>query len=308
MTIAKCPVGELQSSTAAWIDRNSLFGSEPFMRLWETGGGRPVYWTVSHDDRPVAILPGVEFGQGFMTRFQAMPDGLYAPLLFPHGQPDNPSELATTILTELAGHGYARMYVNDYFGSFGSSDQVEARPGATLIVKVDTSDWEPPDKKLRSEIRKAEREGAKVEPFSLSRHFDQFLVLMRQTEQRHGRRPKYSDAFYRELGKLAMTDSRVLWLVCEHEGELAASHIYLTERDLTLNWQVFFDKRFSFLKANQMMTFRVGGQIARQGIATLNLGATPTDASALDDYKQKWGGRRFEYSCLERSVWWSRWL
>ena len=278
------------------------------MRLWETLGGRPVYWLATEHDRVVAVLPGAEFGRGFLTRFQAMPDGLYAPLLFPQGTPDDASTLADKILAGLAGHGYAKLYVNDYFGQFREHGRLKACNGATLLVDIDLVDWEPPDKKLRSEIRKAEREGVKIEPFGLNRHFEQFLTLMRQTEKRHGRRPKYTDAFYRELGKLSMTDSRVKWLVCEHEGELAASHIYLTEGSMVLNWQVFFDKQFSFLKANQLITITVGREMARQGLTALNLGASPGEASTLDDYKQKWGGRRFEYNCLERTAWWSRWL
>jgi hypothetical protein len=308
MTISRCPVGELPFSTAAWINRNSLFGSEPFMRLWETLGGRPVYWLAIDNDRPVAVLPGVEFGHGFLTRFQAMPDGLYAPLLHPQGTPDDASAVAAKILAALSKHGYAKLYVNDYFGHFEDKHRLKVRLGVTLIVDIPSVEWEPPDKKLRSEIRKAERDGVRVEPFSLNRHGDQFLALMRQTEKRHGRKPKYPDVFYRELGKLSMTDSRVKWLVCEHESELAASHIYLTEGNMALNWQVFFDKKFSFLKANQLITFTVGRDLARQGLTLLNLGATPGDASTLDDYKQKWGGRRFEYNCLEHKKWWSRWL
>jgi len=308
MTISRRPVGELPSPTAAWINRNSLFGSGPFMHLWETLGGQPVYWMASENDRAVTVLPGVEFGRGFLTRFQAMPDGLYAPLLHPQGTPGDVSALAHEILSGLVQHGYAKLYLNDYFGQFEDPNRLTIRKGVTLVVDICTTDWEPPDKKLRSEIRKAERGGVRVEPFSLNRHYDQFLALMRQTEKRHGRKPKYPDAFYRELGKLSMTDSRIKWLVCEHEDYLAASHIYLTESNMVLNWQVFFDKQFSFLKANQLITFTVAREMARQGLFTLNLGATPADASTLDSYKQKWGGHRFEYNCLEHKKWWSRWL
>ncbi|MCD6249419.1 MAG: GNAT family N-acetyltransferase [candidate division Zixibacteria bacterium] len=308
MMITRCPVGELPSSTAVWVNRSSLFGSGPFMRLWETLGGQPVYWMASENDRAVAILPGIEFGSGFLTRFQAMPDGLYAPLLHPQGTPDDASVLSAKILAGLVQYGYAKLYLNDYFGQFADPARLAIRKGATLVVDIRSVDWEPPDKKLRSEIRKAEREGVRVEVFSLNRHYDQFLALMCYTEKRHGRKPKYPDGFYRELGKLSMTDSRVKWLVCEHEGKLAASHIYLTESNVVLNWQVFFDKQFSFLKANQLITFTVGREIARQGLSMLNLGATPADASTLDDYKRKWGGYRYEYNCLEHKKWWSRWL
>ena len=71
---------------------------------------------------------------------------------------------------------------------------------------------------------------------------------------------------------------------------------------------MYFDKRFSFLKANQLITFTVARNMARQGLTVLNLGASPIDAESLDTYKQKWGGRPVEYTCHERLKWWSRWL
>ena len=308
MTICRLQAGELPQATAAWLHRRTLLGSIEFARLWETMGGQVIYWAASDGDRIVALLPGLEFGQGRLARYQAMPDGLYATLLFPEGKPADPTAIAEALLERLAARKYARVFINDYYAQFGHHDLFKVRDSQTLLVDISSDAWQPPDKKLQSEIRKAGREKIRLQVFSFNRHFDSFLDLMKHTERRHGRKPKYPDAFYRALGKLAMTDNRVKWLVCEHEGKLAASHIYLVENDMALNWQVFFDKSFSFLKPNQFITYSVARELALRGVALLNLGATPRDAETLDRYKQKWGGRSHQYHCLERKSLLGRWL
>ena len=129
------------------------------------------------------------------------------------------------------------------------------------------------------------------------------MSLMHRTETRHGRPPKYKPEFYRDLAKLAMTDERVKWLVCEHENALAASHIYLVEGEQLFYWQAFFDKEYAYLKANQFMTYSMVRELAGRGAAVLNTGATPPDAEGLSDYKRKWGGRSYAYPILERRSW-----
>lgn len=308
MTISRCRIGELPASTSSWINRNSLLASEPFLKLWTAMDGLPVYWIAEQDKRIVAVLPGVEFGKGMLIRFQALPDGLYAPLMFPQGTPESPELVAERLFCAVAERGYARWFLNDYYGHFARTGGPGSIAAATLLVEVPGPEWQPPDAKLRSEIRKAEREGVTIEPFSLNRHYEPFLTLMRQTEKRHGRRPKYTDVFYRELGKLSMTDSRVKFSVCAFENELAAAHIYLVEGSLAFNWQVFFDKRFSHLKANQSITHSVACDLARSGPVRLNLGASPADAESLDTYKRKWGAEPFEYQVYSHKKWWCRWL
>ena len=102
------------------------------------------------------------------------------------------------------------------------------------------------------------------------------------------------------MAKLAMADTRIIWPVCEHEGRIAASHIYLVENDMVLYWQAFFDKEAASLKANQFMTWSTARECRRVGTKRLNLGASPPEAESLTDYKSKWGGETFKYNCYQR--------
>ncbi len=299
MTIVKLQAPKVPSKAAAALRDDTLLGSIEFASLWETVGGRVVCWAIENSGRIQAALVGVEFGRAPFVRFQAMPDGLYCrAIILDHSLEIEAS--ATALLEGIEGAGYARVHINDYFDLFQPTGEWQQNEGRTVLVDIDGQDWQPPDKKLRSEIRKAERESVKVQPFEVGKHFDSFMTLMKSTEQRHGRSAKYPEPFFRALARLAETDPRIRWLIVEHEGRAAASHIYFKEGSLLLNWQVYFDKEFSFLKPNQYITWTVATEAVSQGAKYLNLGASPEDAENLVAYKSKWGGRDHAYRCLQR--------
>ncbi len=276
---------------------DSLLASSGFMSLWRFQGGTPVIWTAVEDNAVVAILPGVEFGMSGVKRFQSMPDGLYTRLYTSEEPVD---DLSPRILDAIAKAGYSKTYLFDFYQSLGRHDSFEIVKHETSVLDISSPAWEPPDKKIQSEIRKAEREGISVSSLVPGRHLDRFLVLMRETEARHNRDQKYSDDFFRGLAELSKKDDRVVWLWCEHEGEGAASHIFLIEGNMALHWQVYFDKRFSFLKPNQYILFTQAKKLHARGVTRLNLGASLPEASGLKAYKEKWGGETVSYLSLVR--------
>ena len=305
MAIIKLKPAEVPPETAARLREATFLGSIQFASLWESIGGQPVCWAVEAGGGLQAALAGVEFGSGRFMRFQSMPDGLYSRAIILDRTVDI-QDSAKALLKGIARAGYAKAYVNDYYGLFHPADDWQAFEECTILVDVAVPEWQPPDKKIRSEIRRAEREGTKLQTFDASRHLDSFLRLMQRTEKRHGRGPKYPALFFRALADLAERDSRVRWVIVEHEGEAAASHIYFIEGGLLLNWQVYFDKKFSFLKPNQFITSTVAIEAASQGIRYLNLGASPVEADSLRAYKMKWGGKDHAYRCLQKKTWLGR--
>ena len=166
----------------------------------------------------------------------------------------------------------------------------------------------PADRKLRSKLRKAERENVKIQPFCRESHMKGFMHLMEETERRHGRKPKYSAQFYNALALLQSHDDRIIWLWCEHDGRPVVSHIRLIEGETALCWQVGSDKSLSYLKANQYMLWYLVGELKRRGVRRLNLGASPPGASGLVAYKSKWGGERYDYNCYVYKSWLGQWL
>ncbi len=296
MKIERLMAEELPSESSALLQTRTVLGSIPFLRLWETVGGRVVVWVMEENGEIVAMLPGLEFRGKPLTRFQAAPDGLYLRIIRPDSR-KTMLDSQETLLATLLKFGYARIYLTDYFRELGEMVRMSVTMQSTLLVEL-TEGWEPPDGTLRSEIRKAEREGVTVAGFDPTKDMSGFLDLMKGTETRHGRTQKYPDDFFGALANLSTKDDRVRWYYVSQDGEPVASHIYFIENDTALNWQIYFDKQYSSLKANQLMTYTAAREVRKAGARYLNMGASPPDAEGVRVYKEKWGGRSVAYPCF----------
>jgi len=261
-------------------------------------GGRPVVWAAEADGRIAAVIPGVELGFGPLSRFASLPDGCYGGLFTAPGLPD-PAAAGDALMGAIAAHGYARSHVFDAAGRLRLHRGFAPQPCETLLVAIDP-DWVPPDPKLQSEIRKAEREGIHVERYDAARHEAGFLELVRATAARQGAKPRYRVRLWQKLAQLAATDARVHWRWCEHGGRPAAAHLYFVEGGTLVSWQDYSDRAFSFLKPNQYIRWQACRDAAREGIRILNLGATPDEARGVTFYKCRWGGEPRHYTAQVR--------
>ncbi len=278
------------------LSGHSLYNSLAFLNLWKSIGGTPVFWAVEEDSNILAMLCGVEFGNSLIKRFQSMPDGCYCQPLI-RSSNKNQLEIYEFILNRLQKEKYSKIFIYDFNKTFKPNSNYDIQTCTTNIIDISSNDWEPPDKKIQSEIRKAEREGVIVQRFDANKQMDAFIRLMIATEERHNRKPKYSRSFYEQLAQMAETDSRIEWAWVEYEGKGAASHIYFIDNEQALNWQVFFDKDYSFLKPNQLITYQTAKKLSSSGVRYFNLGANPAGSENLESYKKKWGGENYEYPC-----------
>ncbi len=293
MNTARRLLNDTPATLLESLQPSTIWNSPAFASLWKTVGGMPVVWTVDHDGVAAALV-GVEFGASPVRRFQAMPDGCYARPRYANAV-ETAAPLGRILAEAIRDHGYAKAILSDYHGYFSECDGFERTVCQTALVDISAPDWEPPDAKLRSQIRKAEREGIAVVPFEAGSHLDPFMRLAQSTEDRHGRDAKYPREFFEELAELAARDERVIWLWCEHDGLPAASHIRFLEGDSLICWQSYYDKAFSFLKPNQYMIHTLAKQQARGGAKTLNLGSWPEGADGLVAFKKRWGAEIVSY-------------
>jgi hypothetical protein len=308
MQVQSGPFSLLPEKTAKQLLAASVLNSPGFLNLWRAMKGEATYWIVSDDDDSVMLATGsVSFNRPLMRTVQFGPDGLYfLPLLSPMSE--EKAEQAKEILWATACDRYQRVYLTDFSSKMNGLTRGKSVRCETLIASIDSAEWMPPDKKLQSEIRKAEREQLVREPFDLDRHFDRFMKLMFQTESRHGRKPKYNEPFFSALAELAMTEPRLDWTVALDDDRMAASHINLFEGGMLINWQVYYDKQFSSLKPNQYLLIDSIRHGFDRGIRRVNFGATPDEAEGVRVYKEKWGGvpRQYEIMIARRGLGWLR--
>lgn len=276
--------------TVPLIESGSIFSHPSFTTLWTVHDGTPVWWTAYDADTPVAIIPGVEFGRRPVTRFQAMPDGCYVDVI-------GDGELVR-LLDAIRADGYFKGFVYDFNGRFPLLPGVTIDEYATRVIDVSAPEYEPPDSNLRSEIRKAEREGVVIRTIDSERDLDRVLSLAHDSAEHHGQSPRYSDGFYSALAGMAADLDLVRWYVAEHDGAVIASHIYLVHHEQLLYWQSYVDRDAAQLRPNQLIMHEAIGQARAMGQTRLNMGATPADADGLRFYKARWGGEEVRYRCL----------
>jgi hypothetical protein len=295
MKARRIPRDDLGADMATALSRHSIYSAPETAALWHSMGGHDVYWIVEDSNEACAVLTGVEFGRGPIARFQAMPDGLPGGVYYPDGARPGDRTVDESLFKAIRNHGYAKVFFTDFGCAHTPPDNYGSVDCKTDMLDLDAEDWAPADKKLRSEIRKAEREGVTAEPFVADRDFEPFIRLMESTERRHGRAPKYSSDFYKALAALCERDDRIWWRVVNHEGRMAASHIYVLDGTIALYWQAFLDKEMSYLKANQYMLYSTAQAMRERGVLALNLGQSPPEADGLSAFKGKWGAQPYCY-------------
>lgn len=301
MKAVRLTAGELTDAARETLHGHSCFASPGFANLWQSVGGRPVYFAAETDSGLAALLPAIEFGRKPLLRLQAMPDGCYSSLVMIN-QDLEVAEIAkagSVILDAIADYGYARVFITDQQNLFVTTKKYEVQTCATTLVDISDPDWKPAERNVGTEIRAAQRRGVKVIPFERERHLDSFLSLLQSLKDSPQRVPKNPEQFYSALADLSNTDSRVRWLVIEHEQKVVASLVSVVERDMVLAWHGCFDRELgSALKPNNLLFHSIVSIVRPLGVRYFNLGATPPGATGAETFKKKWGGEQYTYQTL----------
>jgi len=277
------------ATTLAALAGDSFFLSQGALDLWRAARGRAVVWIARADHRAIGALAGIEFGAGPATRFASLPDGWPGGVLVDRAHAGHRARLAEPLLGALLGRGYAKIAVFDPHAEGPEHAEFSAEPYDAMRGELSGPDWAPPDRQLRSEIRRAGREGLVAERFDWARHGEDFVELARAAARRRSERPRYSAAMFERVARLAEHDERVIWRHCERDGRPVASQIYFLDRGTLFAWYECFDRRFTALKPHQFLRFAACRDAIALGARRLDLGATPKGAAGVLAYKQHWG-------------------
>ncbi len=301
MRIGFRPLAGIPATDVARLAGTSFFASAGFLSLWTAHAGNPGAWLVEDGGRPVAMLPGVEYGAGAIARFASGPDDCYGGLRLDPTVEEDRTGIAAAVFEQVAQHGYAKIWVFDFHRTLSAAPAgFTTTVAETRLVDISAPDWTPPDRALLTQIRHAERADLRIERFDWDRHAGGFLALARGTAAWQGHRLRHAQGFYRALAALAERDDRVVWCWCEHHGRPVASHIYFVESGMLQAWQSHHDRRFAALHANPYIRFQLCREYARRGVGRLNVGSTPTGAVGLAAYKARWGGDLVRYPAYVR--------
>ncbi len=299
MNVRCTPIDAIPESVARALREFSPFTSPEFVAILGSEYGWGGYVTVQNEEQIIAALPAAIRGKWPLARFQALLDGLPAPLWISDDFRTESDSISNQMLKFIRESGFLKAHVTDFENALNQSTCQSVQCKTTVLDLTSISGEFPPDKTLRGEIAKATRDGVTVKAFQRQSQMSNFLDLVNSTEARHGRTPKYSDRFWSRFAEQCEKDSRFSIMCVHADNQLAAAHVYFCDRETAHNWQIYFDKSFSPLKPNQAITAHAIAMFRAKGIKSLNLGATPPEATGVADYKKKWGGREYAYRILE---------
>lgn len=279
------------------LAKEYFFSSTNFARLWRAAGGSPVCLLLKSERQTVGCMNAVEFGAGPLKTFQAMPNGCYSRLLIADNKEFDVTAAVKLIGDALIARGYGMLIITDFYGHYQNLNGFEATEYETHLVDISDRDWQPPDSKLRQQIRKAKSEGIEVVEFEREKHLEGFMNLVKLHEKRRLVKSKYSKSFFESLAEIAAADKRVIWKYCEQDGQPAASSIFFREGNSIIHWQMYYDEEFSHLQPTKYIPYAVATEVSGDGVKYLNLGASPAGAEGAEFYKSKWGGKFASYKC-----------
>ena len=172
MQISRKLFEELNNAEKKLIESNHFFSSINFSNLWSSIKGVPVWW-VAEENSSIQILSGIEFKKSKLKRFQSMTDGTYCNPISNNSDPNK--ILLASLQDEITNYGYSKIDIVDYYKKLPSNERFNKQEFSTILVDISNPKWEPPDKKIASEIRKANRESVQINLFDPEKHFDKFL-------------------------------------------------------------------------------------------------------------------------------------
>jgi FemAB-related protein (PEP-CTERM system-associated) len=156
----------------------------------------------------------------------------------------------------------------------------------TMLLPLAAGMWDRFDRKVRNQIRKAEKSGLTVEAGGAERLDDFYAVFARN--MRDLGTPVYPRGFFREV--LAAFPDRTRVVVVRREGApVAAGVAYRTGRLVEVPWASSL-REVNSLCPNHLLYWHVIQSALEAGCETLDFGRSTPDEGTFR-FKQQWGAR-----------------
>jgi hypothetical protein len=283
----------------------SFFHTHSWMRICIEGlspGVDGVFLCGYENGRLAAGMPAIVTNHFGFRSFYSMPFGTYGEAVFAPGLEHGERESFYRFLIDfLNKNRFSRIVITDFDGSLAGIDNSLLRRERcfTHIISLNgNEEHNPPDKKVNGHIRAGQRAETEICRLTDTEQLEAFYALYELTEGRHGRRhPLYRKQFFESvLRHLGDTDT-LYWNCLMFEGKMIGSCINFIFNGSLFNWQTVSDYNNRRLKPNHVLLADAIQRGVETGVKEINLGASPHDAQGLIDYKERWGGVRFDYEC-----------
>ena len=293
------------------LAKDSLFNQLRWLSLWETIGARPMFFLSSSKraEEPAQAFCCLRFGAGFLSRAKTGIDGLAASFLSDSGaQFQIEDEIRDEIFRAIRKSGQASATWVDYQKNMNPENLPQGWSAQWIEThRLDVSTEAPIfGGSVGRHIKSGQKRGAVVTEIKEISQVERCYELMQQAYRKFGRSRMYPREFYKRLFDYSHVEKRILWYICQVDGNMIGSLIALIEGGDALSWQPFIDRNYVRYKPAYLMLARLIQDARRLKLSSVNLGGSPPDASGLIWFKERFGASAYRYPVFVFQAPWFR--
>jgi hypothetical protein len=292
-----CHIAGWNSLCESHPDGSFFHTTEWLNVLAATYGFSPLSLISGDEAQPRMMLPLMEIAQLGMRKGVSLPfTDFCEPLLWGSDTGDRP--LWNELLQAGKARGWKRLEIRG-----GSA--LAGNPPASLEFYGHVLDLEPGEDKLfaafepgvRQAIRKAEREGVKVEISTAPEAMMEYYYLHCQTRKRQGLPPQPWRLF-RKIHEYVIGKGKGLLVMAMHDEAPVAGAVFVQFGRKGVFKYGASDRRVQHLRANDLVMWTAIRELARNGADSLHFGRTSVSNEGLRRFKLRWRPEEYKIQYL----------
>ena len=303
MIVSRRPIEDSEVLQFLFDNSSCFFNRREWFRVLQEGFDIPIVaYCLEKDGKICLVLPGVIFNFGIVKMFYSnIPYGgfvgdfqLIAPSLVRFEK--SVKEDAIHIIR------IGRNFDNQFPDLDGFGQEIAFTHLIDLQGLNEEQLWKGYKKRVRRDIRKAEKSGinihAAAHPGEIDALFGLYLETMRRNEAYHVWTKKMFNAIYRDLTR----QGRAAILLAKLKDEIIAGIILLFSPETTYYFFAASSKKYLSLCPNDLLVHYGICLTIGKGIRYFDLMTSPREDSALMNFKEKWGAQKHPFHFYEKSL------
>ena len=257
--------------------------------LKEAYSFRPVYFVACENKQSVALIPLSEVGSWVSgKRGVSLPFSDYCNFL------SNNDEYLKLLMEQIKNYGQRQNWKYVEFRSFYYVE--EAEPSESFfthdldLTRLSSKLWSGLKDSCRRNIKKATREGVKIEIGRSWSSLEQFYRLQVMTRKRHGLPPQPLK-FFKSIYESIISKNLGIIASAHYRHKIIAASVYFNFNHKALFKYGASDDHYHHLRPNNLIMWETINWHRENGCQILNLGRTESDNAGLLNYKRTWGGK-----------------
>jgi len=303
MIVSKRPIEDSEVLQFLFENSSCFFNREEWFRVLEEGFKRPVViYCLEKDGKICLVLPGVIFNFGIVKMFYSnIPYGGFV------GDFDLIHPSLVLFENSIRKDGIhliriARSCNNEFPGLDGYGQEIAFTHLIDLQGLNEEQLWEGYKKRVRRDVRKAEKSGITiheaVHPGEMDALFGLYLETMRRNEAYNIWTKKMFYAIYRDLSQ----QGKAAVLLAKLKDEIIAGIILLFSPETTYYFFAASAKKYLSLCPNDLLVHYGICLTIRKGIRYFDLMTSQREDSALMNFKEKWGAQKHRFYFYEKNL------